>query len=146
MSEESERMKARTMRFALDVCALIRQLPREEPGPTVRRQLAKSSTGFAFNYRASCRARTHKEFTAKTGVCAEEADESQGWLEFIEAAKLIADRQLSRLIGESTELTKIVSASYGTARAKEREQRQNRRPNRRRNDRDGGGDNYPITR
>jgi hypothetical protein len=79
-----------------------------------------------------------------------EADESQGWLEFIDAAKLIADRQLVRLISESTELTKIVSASYGTARAKEREQRRNRRANRGRNDRDGGGggggDNYPITR
>jgi four helix bundle protein len=129
MSDISEQMKARTMRFALDVCGLIKQLPREEPGPTVRRQLARSATGLAFNYRASCRARTHKEFTAKTGLAAEEADESQGWLEFIDAGQLISDRQLTRLVDESTELTKIVSASYGTARAKEREERQKRRGN-----------------
>jgi hypothetical protein len=38
--------------------------------------LAKSATSLAFNYRASCRARSHKEFTAKIGLVAEEADES----------------------------------------------------------------------
>src|SRR3954453_22548291 len=71
------------MRFALDVCALIKLLPASEPGQTVRRQLAKSSTSVAFNYRASCRARSHTEFTAKIDLVAEEADETQGWLEFI---------------------------------------------------------------
>jgi four helix bundle protein len=108
------------MRFALDVCALIQQLPDSEPGPTVRRQLAKSSTGLAINYRASCRARSHAEFTAKTGLVAEEADESQGWLEFIEASRLIASAEVERLLTEATALTRIVSASYGTARHNER--------------------------
>ncbi|HEY2906473.1 MAG TPA: four helix bundle protein, partial [Vicinamibacterales bacterium] len=65
MSEVTEELKIRTMRFALDVCAVIRQLPFEEPGPTVKRQLAKASTGVAFNYRSSCRSRSHTEFTAR---------------------------------------------------------------------------------
>ena len=108
------------MRFALDICKLIRQLPNVEPGPTVSHQLAKSATSLAFNYRASCRARSHAEFTAKTGLVAEEADESQGWLEFIEAAELIASSEVGRLLIEATALTKIVSASYGTARYNER--------------------------
>lgn len=120
MSDIADDMKRRTMQFALDVCALIKHLPDAEPGPTVRRQLAKSSTGLAINYRASCRARSHAEFTAKTGLVAEEADETQGWLEFIEAGKLIASTEVERLLAEATALTKIVSASYGTARYNER--------------------------
>ena len=116
MGDISEQLKARTMRFALDACGLIRRLPREEPGPTVRRQLAKSSTGLAFNYRAACRARSHAEFTARTGVVAEEADESLGWLEFIEAARLLASDELKRLITEARELVAIFSSAYGTAR------------------------------
>jgi four helix bundle protein len=120
MSEQSEMLKERTMRFALEVCRLLKELPREEPGPTVRRQLAKSSTGLAFNYRASCRGRSHTEFTAKLGIVAEEADESQGWLDFIEAARLIRSTELTRLITESVELTAIFSASVGTARYNER--------------------------
>jgi four helix bundle protein len=120
MSEETELLKQRTMRFALDVCAMIKQLPHDEPGPTVKRQLAKAATSVAFNYRATCRARSHAEFTAKIGVVAEESDESQGWLEFIEAAKLIVSAELDRLLQEGQELLAIMSASAGTARYKER--------------------------
>ena len=108
------------MRFALDVCGLIRQLPYAEPGPTVRRQLAKSSTSVAFNYRAACRGRSHAAYTAKIGVVAEESDEAFGWLEFIEAAKLIAPAKLGDLLQESKELCAIFSASYGTAPQKEK--------------------------
>ena len=120
MSEETELLKQRSMRFALDVCALIKQLPHDEPGPTVKRQLAKAATGVAFNYRSSCRSRSHTEFTARIGVVAEESDESLGWLEFIEAAKLIASAELDRLVQEGRELLAIMSASAGTARYKER--------------------------
>ena len=121
MSEQSEQLKARTMRFALDACALLKQLPQYEPGPTIRRQLARSSTGTAFNYRAACRARSHDEFTARIGVVAEEADESQGWLDFIEAGKLIVSKDVGRLVREATELCAIFSASVGTARAKQKQ-------------------------
>ena len=120
MGEIAEGLKARTMRFALDVCALITRLPRSEPGETARLQLAKAATSVAFNYRAACRGRSHKEYTAKIGLVAEEADESVGWLEFIEAARLLKSPELIRLIVESRELSAIMSASFGTARYKER--------------------------
>ncbi len=123
MSEEAERLKARTMRFALDVCGLIRRLPHEEPGPTVKRQLAKAATGLAFNYRASCRSRSHAEYTSKIAVVSEEADESQGWLEFIAASKLLPASEVMPLFAEATELCKIASASVGTARETERRRR-----------------------
>ena len=120
MGEIAEQLKARTMRFALDVCLLIKHLPHTEPGQTVRHQLAKSATSVAFNYRASCRARSHAEYTAKIGIVAEEADETLGWLEFTEAAKLLVSAELEHLTAEARELTAIMSASHGTARYKER--------------------------
>ena len=120
MSEESERLKARTMRFALEVCAMLRKLPGDEPGPTIKRQLARAATGTAINYRASCRARSHADFTSKIGIVSEEADEAQGWLEFIRDAKLLHANDVNRLVAECTELSAIFSASVGTARAKER--------------------------
>jgi four helix bundle protein len=120
MGDTADQLKQRTMRFALDVCALIRDLPSFEPGPTAQRQLARAATGVAFNYRATCRARSHTEFTARMGVVAEEADESQGWLEFIQAGELLRSASLTRLIGEATELAAIMSAAYGTARDNER--------------------------
>ena len=121
VSEQAERLKTRTMQFALDVCRVLTALPSWEPGPTVRRQLAKSATSVAFNYRASCRARSHVEFTAKLGTVTEESDESLGWLEFIEAGRFVpVSSELTRLIQEARELVAIFSASYGTARRKNR--------------------------
>ena len=52
-------------------------------------------------------------------MVAEEADETQGWLEFIKAAELLGSEDPSRLIVEATELAAITSAAYGTARYNE---------------------------
>ena len=76
VSEQADRLKERTMQFALDVCELIKLIASVEPGPTVKRQIAKSATSVAANYRAACRARSHAEFTARIGLVAEEADET----------------------------------------------------------------------
>jgi hypothetical protein len=54
------------------------------------------------------------------GLVAEEADESFGWLEFIEEARLLNSKELPRLIAESRELVAIMSASHGTARENQR--------------------------
>jgi Tfp pilus assembly protein PilN len=56
-------------------------------------------------------------------LVAEESDESQGWLEFIEAAGLIQSAELERLLAEANELAAIFSASVGTARSNEHERR-----------------------
>jgi len=120
MSEQSEQLKARTRQFALDVFELIRHLPATEPGPTIRRQLARSATSVDMNYRAACRARSHAEFTAKLGTVAEEADESAEWLDVVYEAKLTALPTLATLRKESRELLAIFSASVGTARQRER--------------------------
>jgi four helix bundle protein len=98
-------------------------LPNGEPGCTVQHQLARAATSVAFNYRAACRGRSHAEYTAKIGLVAEESDESLGWLEFIEAARLLKSDELQGLLAESHEIAAIMSSSYGTARYKERSKR-----------------------
>ena len=83
----------------------------------------KASTSIAFNYRAACRARSHAEFTAKMGTVAEESDETLGWLEFIDDARLMASPVPTSLVQEARELVAIFSATYGTARANQRDVR-----------------------
>jgi four helix bundle protein len=79
MPDFGQALKERTNRFALDVLRLLELLPDIQPGLTTRRQLAKSATSVAANYRAARRARSHAEFTARIGVVAEEADETLFW-------------------------------------------------------------------
>ena len=120
MSDEAERLKERTKRFALDVLELIKLLPASEPGPTIRRQITKAATSVPMNYRAACRARSHAEFTARINVVAEEADESSSWLDLIADARLISLSMLLKLQQEARELVAIFSACVGTARRNRR--------------------------
>jgi four helix bundle protein len=72
----------------------------------------------AANYRSARRARSHSEFTARIGIVAEEADESEFWLGLIVDAKLHVSPELLRLQQEASELAAIFSACGGTARWK----------------------------
>jgi four helix bundle protein len=116
MSVQSEQLKQRTNRFALDVCGILKKLPYEEPGPTIKKQLAKSSTSLAANYRSACRARSRAEFISRLGIVVDECDESVFWLEFSRDAELADIPTLPGLVREANELSAIFAASVGTAR------------------------------
>jgi hypothetical protein len=51
----------------------------------------------------------------------EESDETLGWLEFIDEARLMPSPIPGPLIQEAMELVAIFSATYGTARANQHE-------------------------
>jgi four helix bundle protein len=79
--------------------------------------LATSGTSVGANYRASCSARSHREFIASLGVVHEETDESDFWLEPIARAGLQMRVRLAFLLDEVKALRKIFGKSLGTARA-----------------------------
>jgi four helix bundle protein len=76
-------LKARTKQFALRVMHLVDALPRTIQGRAIAKQIIRSATSVAANYRAAGRARSRAEFVAKIGVVKEEPDESSFWLELI---------------------------------------------------------------
>ncbi len=82
MASRPEELRERTKRFAIAVVRLFRSLPRTDEARVIGRQLLRSATSVAANYRAVCRARSKAEFIAKVGVVVEEADETVFWLEW----------------------------------------------------------------
>jgi four helix bundle protein len=116
MSEFSEYLKERSLRFAVEVLRLVDQLPRTPAGRTVAGQLADSATSVAANYRGSCNARSRREFVAKLGTVVEEADESECWIEIIERVPLLPIEMTVDLKQEAHELRGIFGKSLGTAR------------------------------
>jgi four helix bundle protein len=111
-------LRDRTKRFALRVIKLCDSLPKTDAGRTISRQLLRSGTSVAANYRAVGRARSQAEFVAKVGVVIEEADESLFWLELLVDSGIISRPRLDELIGEANELVAIFMASQQTARRK----------------------------
>jgi len=82
---------------------------------SIRLQLIDSAGSTDSNYRAACKARTRKEFIAKVGVAAEEADESYGWLRALLHTGYGERDETQALVEEADALTRIFVASHKTA-------------------------------
>jgi len=109
-------LKERTKAFALEVIALVEDLPRGRSADAIGNQLIRSGASVGANYRAACRARSKREFLAKLGIVEEEADESQFWLDLVIARGLADTDRVMRLREEARQLVAIVIASIRTAR------------------------------
>jgi four helix bundle protein len=81
------------------------------------RQILRSATGMAANYRAVGRARSKAEFVAKIGIVFEEADETVFWLELLAESGIVKPEKLHEMLDEANQLLSIFSASGKTARS-----------------------------
>jgi four helix bundle protein len=112
----SEVLKDRTKRFALTVIRLCRIVQPSQEGRIITRQLLRSATSVAANYRAVCRSRSRPDFVSKLGIVLEEADESLFWLELLVDAGVIQADKAHPLLDEANELVSIFVASLRTAK------------------------------
>src|SRR5512138_2754117 len=79
----AEEFKNRTKLFALRVLKLYQALPKSAESQIIGKQLFRSASSVASNYRAVCRARSDAEFISKLSIVVEEADESIFWIEML---------------------------------------------------------------
>jgi four helix bundle protein len=114
--EFEERLKARMMKFSVDVIRMIGKLPRGSITDVVGKQLMRCATSVGANYRAACRGKSRADFVAKLGIAVEEADESQYWLELLLALDHVDTLAGAELRNEASELTAILATSIKTAK------------------------------
>jgi four helix bundle protein len=113
-----QQLRDRTKSFAIQIVRLCRNLAGDWDVRELARQLLRSGTAVAANYRACGRARSDEEFCSKIAIVVEEADESQLWLELLpEAESKLATDLHKVLLAEASELTAIFTATYRTARS-----------------------------
>jgi four helix bundle protein len=114
----AELMKRRTKNFALVVIRLCRTAPANQEARIITRQLLRSATSVAANYRAVCRARSRADFVSKMGIVLEEADETLFWLELLVDAGIVPSERTSMPLREANELVAIFVASLRTAKGR----------------------------
>jgi four helix bundle protein len=85
VNERKEALKRRTKAFAVAVVRFYTGLDRgREEIRVIGYQLLRSGTSVGANDREASRARSEAEFISKIDQCAQEADESQFWLELLQ--------------------------------------------------------------
>jgi four helix bundle protein len=114
--DRAAELKSRTKAFAICIVRLYRSLPRSTDAQVLGKQLLRSGTSVAANYRAACRSRSKAEFISKMSVVLEEADETAFWLELMAETNTVASERTQPLLKESNELAAIFGASIRTAK------------------------------
>lgn len=110
-----EDLQKRTKAFAIRIMKLAAILEKHPLGKFVGRQIFRSGTSEAANYRAACKAKSAKDFIAKLGIVIEEADETVFWLEMIDESGIIKSNLIAGLLNEGKELTAIMVSSKNSA-------------------------------
>jgi len=119
VNPKAEELKRRTRKFLLEVIALVRTFPKTLDGEIIGRQLVRAAAGVAGNYRSSCRARSHAEFTAKIAVVLDESDESELWLSVVRDAEILKSPTVERLRDEAMQFLAIFYQSSVTAKSRQ---------------------------
>ena len=103
-------LEERTFRFAQDVRAVVKKLPRTVCNQEDVKQVVRSSGSVGANYIEANEALSKKDFRHRLRIARKEAKESRYWLKLLDTHN---DEQLNAsrdtLIQESTELVKILS-------------------------------------
>ncbi len=116
MEERKKELKRRTKAFASAVVRFYISLDKSrEEIRILGKQLLRSGTSVAANYREASRARSDGEFISKIEQCAQEADESQLWLELLRDDCGVPADRVEPIWREADELIAIfVSMSLNT--------------------------------
>jgi four helix bundle protein len=108
VSRSSDELRQRTKNYASAVVRLYLALPKQRAeAQVIGRQMLRSGTSVAANFREASRARTTSEFISKLEVCIQEADETDLWLELLRDDCGISNEKIKDLLLETNELISI---------------------------------------
>ncbi|WP_044117926.1 four helix bundle protein [Alkaliflexus imshenetskii] len=99
MSDYNKKYEERTKLFAIEIVKFYSGLSKSTETQVIGKQLLRSGTSVAANFRAACRARSTREYFSKLCIVVEECDETLFWLELLsECALPINNQTLGKLL------------------------------------------------
>ncbi len=107
-NNENYDFRKRTKAFAVEIIHLYASLSKEASLQVCGKQMLRSGTSIAANFREAYRARSTAEFVSKRGICLQEADETQLWLELLKEGCNLENHQIDLLWKECDELIAIM--------------------------------------
>ena len=108
----NEKYRRRTKKFAVAIIIFYtRYCNQSEELRIIGKQLLRSGTSVAANFRAVTRGRSHPERFSKMCIVVEEINETQFWFELIDEANLLEPSIYSNIKNEIDELVKIFTTS-----------------------------------
>ena len=120
MRDDIEKMRRRTVEFALRVIRMYKALPPDKVADALGYQAFRSGTSVGAQYREACRARSDAEIISKLESTLQELDETSYWLELLIESGLVSSRMLEPLLKEADELTRMFVTSVKNIKRRRR--------------------------
>ena len=111
-------LRDRTKQYALRVVRLFGRLPKSTDAQVIGRQLLRSGTSVAANFREATRSRSNAEMISKLTIVEQELDESMLWLELLAEAKIVPAELLTDILDETEQLLKMTIAAIKTLKSR----------------------------
>ncbi len=110
----NDEFRERTMKNALVVIKLYPSLKMKDELRILGKQVIRSATSVAANFRASCRARSEAEHFSKLCIAIEECDETVFWLDLIIATGLTNPLNFENCRKEALSILMVLSKTRKT--------------------------------
>ena len=115
-------IQERTLEFGVRMLKFADKLPKTVGGAVITKQLIRSGTSIGANMEEADGAASKNDFINKVTIARKESRETHYWLQLIKKAELIHNKdnvdELNRLIVESDEIKRVLSAIINKAKEK----------------------------
>lgn len=118
MQNKSSSTAERLLLFAASCINLGGRMSRTMAGLYIASQLMRSAGSSGANYEEACGAESRADFVHKMQLVLKELRESGYWLRLCATAKLVPSNDLTTLLREADELTRIIAKSVMTAKSR----------------------------
>jgi four helix bundle protein len=115
---KNDDFRNRTKTFALRIIKMYCRLPKSTEAQVLGKQVLRSGTSVAANYREASRARSDAELVSKLGVVEQELDETLLWLELLVESGIVREAKMASLHQEAEELLCMTVAAIKKAKGR----------------------------
>ena len=112
--EYNEIFRERTNNLALAAIRLYGTLKHRDETRIIGKQVLRSATSVAANFRAACRARSRAEYFSKICIVIEECDETLFWFELLQSSGLFNPDNFNSLVVETKKLLAVFAKTRKT--------------------------------
>jgi len=118
LNAKSKNTRQRAYFFSLKIINLVKEFPQNKVYLIFTDQLLRSATSIGANLIEARSSSSKKDFTRYYEIALKSCNETIYWLGLLRDGKLIEKEKLEPLIGEATEISKMIGSSLLTLRGK----------------------------
>ncbi len=109
-------IKEKSFEFAVDIVNLYKELAYNKKEYVMSRQLLKSGTSIGANVREAEFAQSKPDFTNKMSISLKEANETDYWLDLLNATNFLSTEEFERFKPKSQEMLRLLVSIVKTSK------------------------------